>query len=71
MNDRPTLFDRSLAERLELALAGSMLAIVSLGAIARGTEQYAPAIIVVGIALAYIAVAVGSGLNAVHTTPRE
>jgi len=71
MNDRPTLFDRSLAERLELALAGSMLAIVPLGAIARGTEQYAPAIIVVGIALAYIAVAVGSALNAVHTTPRE
>ena len=71
MNDRPALFKRSLAQRLELALAGGMLAIVPLGAIARGTEHYAPALIVVGIALAYIALAVGSALNAVHATPRE
>jgi hypothetical protein len=67
MNDRPALFERSLAERLELALAGAMLAIVPLGAITRGTEHYAPALIVVGIALAYIALAVGSALSAVHT----
>ena len=72
MNGRPTFFKRILADRrLELALAGGMLAIVLLGAIAHGTHHYAPALIVGGFALVYIALAVNSALRAVSATTRE
>ena len=72
MNDRPTSLKRVLtATRLELALAGGVLAIVPIGAIAYGTEHLAPVLIVGVIALAYIALAVGSTLRAVRAKPRE
>ena len=72
MNDRPTSLKRVLtATRLELALAGGVLAIVPIGAIAYGTEHLAPVLIVGAIALTYIALAVSSTLSAVRAKPRE
>ena len=61
MRERLIFFKRILADRrFDLALAGVVLAIIPLGAIARGTEHYIPAFIVAILGLAYLALAVAS-----------